>query len=142
MCCDSTPVVVHTCGNDTCAVMTRVIITHCVGRGRSNYILSLISMMIAKLSVWVHYTGMLWVYLSALMCVPLSVLVCVPLSALECVLLSALICVPLSALMLFCLQRHAHRVECWGAVENPNGCLESTCITLRNQEGGLPMHHV
>ena len=151
------------CCYDTIA---RVIITHCVGRGRSNYILSMISMMIAKLSVWVHYTGMLWVYLSALMCVPLSVLVCVPLSALECVPLSALvcvplsalvcvplsalicvplsalICVPLSALMLFCLQRHAHWVECWGAVENPNGCLESTCITLRNQEGGLPMHHV
>ena len=42
--------------------------------------------------------------------------------------------------MLFCLQRHAHWVECWGAAENPNGSLESTCITLCNQEGGLPMH--
>ena len=33
--------------------IAHVIITHCVGRGRSNYILSMISMMITKLSVWV-----------------------------------------------------------------------------------------
>ena len=77
--------------------------------------------------------------------VPLSALVCVPLSALVCAALCLSVCVLLSALMirmLFCLQRHAHWVECWGAAENPNGCLESACITLCNQEGGLPMHHV
>ena len=60
--------------------IARVIITHCVGRGRSNYILSMIGMMITCV-VWVRYTrnavGLFGVSLElCAICVPLSYLVC------------------------------------------------------------------
>ena len=42
----------------------------------------------------------------------------------------------------FSLQRRTYWVECWGAVEKPNGRIEPACLTLCNQEGGPPMHHV
>ena len=44
--------------------------------------------------------------------------------------------------VLFYLQWRAYWVECWGAAEKPNGRIEPACITLCNQEGGPPMHHI